>query len=224
MKRTLATALLILASACAGTLYKPAYDMRLESVERPANATQRYGPVVVSVVGDSSVFEDGMIRLAAVVGFSQVGLLIQNKSEHAVRVKWSEAAFVGFDGQASPIMHDGTRYIECKEEKAASVIPRGASLTDFVVPCSHVFYREAAFAVAPGWVSRPILVDTLAAAADTAKVGQFAREKVGRRLQLLVPIEIQGTTNEYVLNFIMRDAKMVPYSCPAIGTNCKRIQ
>src|SRR5690349_18625289 len=88
-----------MATAFDTNVYLPHYDMELTQVERPASATQRYGPSTIATLHDTTVsryaFEDQMVKIVAYAAWQEIYLNIQNKTDHSVKLVWNDAAFVG---------------------------------------------------------------------------------------------------------------------------------
>ncbi|HEX6160889.1 MAG TPA: hypothetical protein VF111_12030 [Thermoanaerobaculia bacterium] len=90
------------------------------------NATEvAYQPVLLSVEYQergkdyeqlaptaANTFEDVRMHIVWKPRPSQLGFTLTNKSGATLRVLWDEASFVGVDGKADRVMHQGVRFVE----------------------------------------------------------------------------------------------------------------
>lgn len=174
----------------------------LAEVERPASAKERYGDQVLGrATNDSGLtrftFEDQMVKAFFLVLSSEIHFELTNKTPYSIRLLWNEVTFVSPDGEPSPVMHVGTKYTECRNEKPAAVIPKGVTVTDQAVPCSRVRMGMST------WVQDPLIAGFVASTHptnDTLVVRQ-EKEMRGKRMSLLLPLQIEGVTNEYTFTF-----------------------
>lgn len=200
-----------------GTNYYVAkYDYALTSVERPADAKERYGEQIVDKYNpqDSSkfnyIFEDGLVKILWLP--SQTGFYFQiyNKTDNSIKVVWDEAVFVDQNNKSHRLMHSGIKYNERENPQPPSVIIRKGSIDEFVTPTDYVyFYRGYGnqYVYDPSeWRHMPMLN---CKSEEQAKVENDAKQFVGNKLQLLLPIEIQGTVNEYIFEFTAKDYQIV---------------
>jgi hypothetical protein len=177
-------------------------QFRLAAVERPQNAAQRYGPQTLTLsdsLGRSSWhFEDQLVRVVWAVYGGRLGFTLRNKSDHSIRIVWEQAALVGVDGKSSPVMHIGTRYSECRGAKTASVVVRGATLSDVVIGCDNVRYD----AIDREWVVddhiEPFEINA-SRADSTERALRVAN--ASKRMVVLLPLQIEEVVNEYLFTF-----------------------
>ena len=186
----------ILLGGCA-TVH-PNYDVVLSAVERPAEAEQRWGPQVLSTVTEEGiqryVFEDEMIKVLWIVSSSTLNFVLENKTDHSLKIIWDETAYVGVDSVSGRVMHSGVKYTDRNNSQPPSVIVRKGKISDMVVPVDNVYY-------ASGWHTLPLFPT---AATTKVEAEEKAQIYVGKNVQVLLPIEIEGVTNEYVFVFEVR--------------------
>ncbi|MEX2181651.1 MAG: hypothetical protein WD771_06380 [Gemmatimonadaceae bacterium] len=173
----------------------------LSSVERPAAARERYGEQVISTRSDSGVtkysFEDQMIEILFLVRYSDILFDLRNKTDHSLRLLWTETAMVMPEGSVSPVMMNGWKYTDCRAEKPPAVIPKGVTITDFITPCSRLSFYSS-------WNEAPLFNDGRRAAYDTTVTRvetEMRNVLVGKKLTVLMPLQIEGVTNEYTFTF-----------------------
>jgi hypothetical protein len=180
------------------------YHFGLASVERPADATTRYGTQTVSSVDSSGVsrwfFEDRLVRVMFAPTARELAFSLTNKSDYSIRLVWDQAAFVNFDQTSNPVMHAGVRYSACRESKPSSVIVKGGILNDLIIGCDRI--REPS--IGSSWIVEPLIEDASFLAKDSASAIRFTQEKwAGKQFKVLLPIQIQDVVNDYIFTFAL---------------------
>jgi hypothetical protein len=201
MKSSLFPAVVALAiTACIPPSTTLQYDVGLREVQRPAATQQRYGEQIITAVKDSAGryrFEDKLIAATFFVGTNHVLFDLENKTDFAIQISWSEAAFVDPKGQSQPVMHTGVKYTDCTSPKAPSVIVARGTITDEIVPCNYVHMGYS------DWVEGDYLPGAsyvpLASADSIAK--HLEAEMKGKTIQVLLPIKTQDVVNDYTFTF-----------------------
>lgn len=173
---------------------------RLSAVERPRDATQRYGAQSISKQDSLGVnrwiFEDQLVRVLWLVNGETMLFSLRNKSEYSIRVIWDQAAFVDFSGSSHPVMHVGTRYSECTGTKTPSVIVRAASIEDQVIGCNRVRRGVS------DWVVDPLIdTDRFPMPEADSSESKLKRTHAGKKASILLPLQIEGIVNDYLFTF-----------------------
>ena len=155
----------------------------LSHVEKPADESIRYGET--TVVKDEGVtkfsYEDNVMQIIICGTSSFFDFVIKNVSDNSIKIVWNEAVFVGIDGTTSKIMHDGIKYSQKEGDQPASVIIRGAKLSDIAVPTENVHYSS--------YLSKWVTDSMYPEANEDGKVS------------LMLPIQIKDVINEYIFEF-----------------------
>lgn len=161
------------------------YISTLVKVEKPKNASERYGEV--KTVEEKGVtkysFEDELIDIIIFGGSSQFIFKLTNKSQSSIKVVWDDAVFVDYTGSTSKVMHSGIKYSQREASQPASTIIRGASLEDIACPTSNVRYSD----VLKEWVTDSMYPKSVG--------------KDPQQIRLMLPIQIKDVVNEYVFIF-----------------------
>ena len=200
-----------------GTNYYVAkYDLSLTSVERPADAKERYGEQIVEKYNpkDSSkfnfIFEDGLVRILWLPSQDGFYFQIYNKTDNSIKVIWDESVYVDQNNKSHRIMHSGIKYSERENPQPPSVIIRKGSIDEYVAPTDYVYFYTGVgnqYVYDPSeWRHLPLLNYKNEA---KEKIDNDAKQVVGKKLQLLLPLEIQGTVNDYIFEFTATDFKIV---------------
>ena len=214
---------LVIGTACTPVGYYPrvlpplvprvhtVYGIALTQVERPASTATRYGPQVITPRNDSSVtrygYEDQLVAMTIVPTTSRVLFSLTNKTDHSIKIVWSDAAFVTPDGQSGPVMHTGMRYSQCGDLKAPTVVAARASVSDEIIPCADVRMNSST------WVIDDYFEDVFMNTSDTVTTLSALRPTViGKRIQTLLPLQIEDTVNEYTFTFEVKDLTARPWT------------
>lgn len=133
---------------------------------------------------------------------------LENKTEQSIKIPWDEAAFIDESGRSHRVMHAGVKFDDREKPQAPSVVvPRGL-LKDIVAPTDYVHWREGTKQTAGRWEEKCLLPDFVfhgsSLKGEYATFADFenaATSKVGKTIQVLLPLEIEEVVNGYVFTF-----------------------
>lgn len=197
------------------------YEVALVEVERPTATRERWGDRTQIVLGDSSryQYEDDLVDVRMGFVSDQIVFLLRNKTAHSLKVIWDEAAYIDYDGELTRVMHEGTSYADRNASQPPSIVPARQTLTDLIAPNNRVYYREGFYgryySSPGGWDHLPLIlpyrreVPVGSASGPSTAIADFRREAeelVGKRVGVLLPLEIEGVTNEYTFWFEIKGA------------------
>lgn len=192
--------LAILLSGCSA-LVPISYRSSLVEVERPSSTQERYGDHITVEQSEEGIdqwfYQDSLAAFTWIVGREQLNFILENNTQHTMRLIWDEAAFIEPTGSSGRVMHEGVKYIDRNNSQPPSVIPRNGQLTDLVLPTRNV--RQG---YKSGWVTDDLILPTYKASGNS----EDALANVGKQFSVLLPIDIQGTTNEYIFTFEVNEA------------------
>lgn len=166
------------------TAFSGRYRSSLTKVEKPSDESIRYGETK-TITEDSITrysYVDNVIEIIILGNSEEFSFDLKNVSDNSIKIIWNEAVFVGLDGNTSKIMHTGTKYSQKDGDQPATVIIRGAKISDVAVPTSNVRYSN--------W-SKKWMTDSM----YPKKKGDDGQ------VRLMLPIQIKETINEYVFVF-----------------------
>lgn len=184
------------------------YDAALTQVERPESVEERYGDYEVverdTTEGQKYVYNDDLITAGFLLQQKSILVVAENKAEHSIQIRLGEGAFVGLDGSSQRLLTGEMSYMERNDAPPPVVVPSGASSSMSIIPASNVARESVDPILSPGSVIRD---STVSVERDTAynAMTELARENIDKTFSLLIPIEIQGTVNEYTFTFKVRD-------------------
>jgi hypothetical protein len=194
----------LLLAGCGASQRLVTYNTKIDAVERPSDAKERYGEYTVSQSDTAGyVYEDDLVRATFVSGGSTVLTSVQNKTDHSIQIRVEQGAFVLPGGKSDRILLGDMSYAGRNNQVQPITVPSGASSSATFIPESKVRmgYQD-------------VVVDPIIYPGSIGGMGQNkttvadVRGNIGKKYQLLLPIEIQGTVNEYTFTFEVAGAKI----------------
>ena len=174
------------------TSYTSIYSIELKQVERPAHAKERYGKHEIVRVEEKGVtkysFEDELMSIFWMPTVSALYFVLNNKTDHSIKIIWDEAAYVDIDGISQRVMHAGVKYADRNNSQPPTVVVRKGTVTDLIVPSDKVDrgkYRMIPYIWAPN--------------AEELKLK--AEKHIGKNIEALLPLQIEDVVNEYIFIF-----------------------
>jgi len=211
MKRhVIVVGIIALILGCAGTTQRIGFNMSLEKVERPKDAKERFGEVNTTTVDSLGkkylLFEDNLVKAMFFFGYEQISLILENKSDHTMKINWDNAAWISPTCESSRIIHSGVRLVDRNAPQSPSVIVRNGKLTDSILPSDHIYFSSGKYG---GWRYLALLHHTDVMATDMQSELQKAQKYAGKTCGILLPIEIEGVQNDYIFTFKIGDAEIM---------------
>ncbi len=184
-------------SSCV-TSYMASYSVGLSSVESPADAKKQFGETKVVTFKDGEVdkyrYEDDFIEIVWYVGLKKFNFELKNKSTHTMKINWDDISYVDINGKTRRVMHAGVKYIERNNSQPATSIPKGASLSDILLPTDNVILSSGY----GGWIESN-LIPSYYSTPEAMTNG--AESYVGKKMTILMPIMIENVQNDYTFVF-----------------------
>ena len=170
------------------------YNMKLASVERPKNAKERYGKVNNTVMTDEKgqqrmVFEDDLIKAFFLFDSDSVLFEVNNKTDFTIKINWDNAAYIDTSSTSMRVIHSGVRLMDRNSSQAPSIIVRKGKLVDSVTPSENIYFISGQYG---GWKYASLFPKYNVESAKTY---------MGKSCSLLLPLEIEGVTNDYIFTF-----------------------
>ncbi|RLI46562.1 hypothetical protein DRO69_02755 [Candidatus Bathyarchaeota archaeon] len=186
--------------------YRAYYDIVLKEVERPVEAKERYGEQKITKVEEEGIFkyyfEDQMVEIIWMPTSSQISFMLKNKTNHSIKIVWDEAAYVDENGESHRVIHSGVKYIDRNNPQPPSVVVRGGTISDIIIPSDKIYYVSGQYG---GWRKNP-LFPTTSEEFDFFK--KLVKKYVGKTIQVLLPLQIEDVINEYIFTFEIKDAEV----------------
>ena len=179
--------------------YIASYSVGLSSVESPADAKQQFGETKVVTFNEGGVskyrYEDDYINIVWYIGLKQFNFTLNNKSGHSLKINWDDISFVDTKGQVGRVMHSGVKYTERNNSQPATTVPKGASITDMLLPTDNVYYVSGQYG---GWREN-YLLPCVYKTPEEFNAG--ASSLVGKTMTIMMPIMIENVQNDYTFTF-----------------------
>lgn len=179
--------------------YIASYSVGLSSVESPADAKQQFGETKVITFNEEGVskyrYEDDYINIVWYVGLKQFNFTLNNKSGHSLKINWDDISFVDTKGQVGRVMHSGVKYSERNNSQPATTVPKGASISDILLPTENVYFVSGQYG---GWREN-YLLPCVYQTPEAFNAG--ASSLVGKTMTIMMPIMIENVQNDYTFTF-----------------------
>lgn len=179
--------------------YQGYYNVGLQEVERPKNATERFGESkIINFEEEGKTkysYEDELIKIVWLPLSTQFAFTLLNKSDNSIKIIWDEAVYVDVNGSSGRVMHSGIKYIDRSNPQPPTVVVKKAKVDDIVVPTGNVYYMSAQYG---GWTTLPLFPNQ---ASTQENLNFLTQQYVGKTVKILLPLQIQETINEYIFSF-----------------------
>ena len=165
-------------------------DLSLTEVERPTDIQERYGNAkIITIKGDTLKyqFEDDMIKTSWTITLYGITLILENKTNHSIKINWDEGVFISTDGRSHRIIHTGIRYLESASAQPPTIIAKKSYVIETIFPSSYIYYSSSS----QDWIEKPLL----------------SNNDEGKYIQILLPLQIENTINDYIFKFKVNVAK-----------------
>jgi len=183
--------------------FKAFYNLKLYEVERPANAKERYGEQTITKLMEKGrtkySYEDKLLKIIWFPTYSRFNFVLTNKTEHSFKIIWDEASYVNVNGLSNRVTHLGVNYIDINKSQPPTTIIRSSTISDAVMPTENVYY-----VLYEGWKESPLFPNQ-----GFSNDGGSSKNSIykGRKVQIMLPIQIENVVNEYIFSFEIEDIK-----------------
>lgn len=184
-------------------VYVANYTVSLSKVEHPADTKEPFGDTKIYDFQESGIthyrFEDDYIAISWYVDETSFQFSLTNKSGKTLKINWDDISYVDMDGQAGRVMHSGVKYVERNNSQPSTTIPKGATLSDRLIPTNNVYSEPDIFFGGINWFEKHLFPrkEELSEDAVKANVAKYA----GKTMAILMPILIENTQNDYLFTF-----------------------
>ena len=175
------------------------YSIGLKTVESPDNAKQQFGETKIVNFQDGETnkyrYEDDYINIVWYVDSKRFYFDLTNKSGHTIKINWDDISYVDYNGKVGRVMHSGVKYTERNNSQPASTVPKGATLSDILIPTENVYFISGRFG---GWREKYLIPCVYN---DAATRDAQASSYVGKTMTIMMPIMIENVQNDYTFTF-----------------------
>ena len=125
----------------------------------------------------------------------QFNFTLKNKSGHTLKINWDDVSYVDVKGQVGRVMHSGVKYTDRNSSQPATTVPKGASISDILLPTENVYYVSGQYG---GW-RETYLVPCVYKTPEAFNAE--APSLVGKTMTVMMPIMIENVQNDYTFTF-----------------------
>lgn len=181
--------------------YKQTNEWELVNVEKPIDDQSKFSEIkTIDVQGEQNrkySYEDENISIVWFISRYGFSFELKNKNQFSFKIPWDEMSYVDIYGKSNRLIHTGVKYADRNEAQPISIVPRNSTLEDLLTPSDNIFYLKQ-------WLTRPLIEDLkcLEKAQDSGVIG--------KRIQIIFPIQIKDVTNEYTFIFELKDILFNP--------------
>ena len=200
---------LLLSTLLTSCFFLGYYDITLYEIDKPKDSNERYGDSKIITFAENNKtrysYEDEIIKITWNILLStEFAFVLENKSDHSIKIIWDDAVYVDVRGQSGRVMHKGVKYTDKNQVQPASVILKKSTLSDLIVPTDNVYFEGGRYG--RGWVSNPLFPNQ---ADSKKKLLTLTQKYIGKTVKILLPLQIQGTINEYIFSFTIDDFTVI---------------
>jgi hypothetical protein len=182
------------------------YNLSLKSVELPkTEQTITYDKDLMIEEESDSIFyhyEDGLIDIRWYPESKGFFFELLNKSEQTIKINWDEVVYIDEKGRTNRVVHNGVNYTETDDIQVPSIIPKGATLEDFVMPAENAYYVSGQYG---GWK-----IESLFERRSTIRSFEKIRNQYkDKTVKLIIPIVQNVNVKEYTFVFVIHDVILI---------------
>lgn len=178
--------------------------LTLEKVEHPENPKKKYGPKteVLTPGKHTLVYDDNVIHIEWNKAVTSMEFALDNKTDQSIKILWDESSYVDVDGVNHRLIHSGVKFIDRNSTQPPSVIVRKGKFKDAIVPSDNVEWLKNSLR----WHEKPLFPSWQ----EGGTIESFQKSVaplIGKTFQVLLALEIEGTTNDYIFTFRIDQVK-----------------
>ena len=175
-----------------GCTYYTPYIISLTDVDRSDDTSELYGGNNVEVIDTLGYeFEDSLLKIIWIPTRSRFNFILSNKTQHSIKIIWDESVYVDSRGINQGVTHLGTKYTDHNSPQHPSIILKYGSIEDMIIPSNNIYYSS-------GWGVKDLFPNN----SDSKSISIIkAAKHIGETVKILLAVESQGTTHEYIFTF-----------------------
>ena len=188
--------------------YYGTYDISMSEVERPSDAKERYGEQKITSMTEEGnlkyYFEDDLVKVTWLATSSSLSFVIENKTDHSIKIIWDEAAFVDEKGSSHRVVHNGVKYTDRNSSQPPTVVVRKGRIDDRIVATDYVYFDEGYYGQyytkEAEWKEKPFF-ESVQYGGDPKLLESEMQSNVNKTFSVLLPLEVENVVNDYIFNF-----------------------
>lgn len=184
-------------------VYVAHYTVSLNKVECPEDTKTPFGNTKIYDFKEAGIthyrFEDDYIAISWYVDETSFHFSLTNKSGKTLKINWDDISYVDMEGQAGRVMHSGVKYSERNNAQPSTTIPKGATLSDRLIPTQNIYSETDILFGGVNWFEKHLFPRKEELSEDAAKANVAQYE--GKTMAILMPILIENVPNDYLFTF-----------------------
>lgn len=140
----------------------------------------------------------------------EVDFTIKNKTSQNIKIIWDEVVYVNTEGMAGKMFHAGVKYDKRYEEQVSTNVPKGAMMTERLIPSDNVYHVNRFSTLKPVWTPESefwgfkFLLETKG---KKSFLKTESPKNIGKTIQVQLPLEVNGEKNFYIFTFEIKEVK-----------------
>lgn len=193
--------------------YQGLYDIQLNEVQPPINLNEENRISKINSVLDKGIkkyiHEDSLLKATWFISNFEFTLMIENKTEHPIKIKWYEAVYENELGISSKIITDGASYIDRNNHQIFSKIIPKSKIINQLFPVENIRQGSTGMEIEPFFIFQALSPDELRLKSSL---------HIGKKMKILLPIQIEENTYEYLYIFYVNNFKVLPSTLETFDT------
>jgi hypothetical protein len=183
-------------------MYKPEYELAIDTVEVQERGTNVVSSGVLTKPGELGFCEDEWLSWDWDIGARKLGVTIQNRAATPVLVKWNLATFTAIDGATDRLIDHDVSFEDRSLPKHPVELEPGSSVEESLYPSNFLYWKKKKIV---NWRCMALVPQMPGiAASEPAKAEEFARRQIGKGLRIMVPVEHGGESRSYTFVLVIK--------------------
>jgi hypothetical protein len=133
-----------------------------------------------------------------------------------MKLIWDETIVIEPDNSSTKVMHDGVKYADRNAAMPSSVIPKHGKLEDVATPTNRIAWKDGYGTIPGKWENSGVFPwykwiykadgSSITYKDDIEPFYEQGKANIGKKIGLMIPLEIEGVKNEYTFWFEVKSA------------------
>lgn len=195
MKTLLGLLTILFLNSCFGPKYSTSYKFKIPEVEIDGISKK-------DSLDRSLSYSDSLIKISWTVNRNHFIFDLENVSDGNLSIDWNRAAIVDINGYSKKVINNKMQILDAGRTISPSSVPKGSKLNCMMASAENIKFRRI--------TDRRISARTeniYFAPKGNSKTGvdEASKKDIGKSVKVMLPIEKNGVSTEYVFNFRVYD-------------------
>jgi len=199
--------------------YSALYNYSLVQIEKSGNV------IPIDILNSRHcIYTDSILTVKITIDHNKILMNLTNNTQNTLSLNWDNMIFVDIDGISQRVIHSGIKFNEKEKPQTPSKIIRLGSLNDILLIADKIRFIEGLYLPArgflndpevnipSGWYSPAIVKSFCKNSKEELQI--FASENIGKKIQFLIPIEVENKHYEYIFILEIIDYDVLT-DCPS---------